>query len=315
MNSYLKKFWWSVNATDYGSGNWTNITFNFITRPENYIPVISNTNPSNGQTEVDFNPTLIIEVNDKDNDSLNITFKTNVTGIWADIGSYHNVGNGTYTQNTSNMTQLAKTYYWSINVSDENSGWINETYYFTVISKVLNLKWSIPLGGSAKGGPCVVNVTGDSTPEIIAATSSGVKCINSLDGSVIWSRSYGGIGNWVQHEVVDLNNDGIAEVLVPLQSGPPGLLVLHGNNGSIYWVRRDLGGDYSYCNPITFDLDGDGYPTIFFASTEVDQGMNGTGRITALSYDGQKLYETFAWRPCAGGLSLADYDFDGIFEI
>ncbi|HWR27944.1 MAG TPA: DUF2341 domain-containing protein, partial [Candidatus Thermoplasmatota archaeon] len=315
INNYLTKYWWSVNATDASSDNWTNLTFRFTTRPKNYVPLIVNVNPAHGDTNVPLNPTLSIQISDRDGDIMNITFKTNTTGIWKTIGSYNNTGNGTYTQTTTNMSTLGKTYYWRINISDSKGNWTNATHWFKTVTTMLSLKWMIDLGGGAKGSPCVANVTGDSTPEVIAVTSSGVKCIDSQTGSVIWSRSYSGIGEWVQPEVADLNNDEVPEVLVPIQNPPVGLLVLYGNNGSTYWVRRDLGGEWSFGVPITYDIDGDGYPTVFFASTDVSHGMNGTGRVTALSYDGQILHQAFSWRPCAGGLSLADYNFDGIFEL
>ena len=34
----------------------------------------------------------------------------------------------------SNFTNFSDTYYWSVNLSDGNGGWCNETYHFTTES-------------------------------------------------------------------------------------------------------------------------------------------------------------------------------------
>ncbi|MEM2568183.1 MAG: VCBS repeat-containing protein, partial [Candidatus Bathyarchaeia archaeon] len=157
------------------------------------------------------------------------------------------------------------------------------------------------------------DIDGDGIDEVISAGVGGVVALRGTDGSVIWRASDSGIRGLVQPQMADLNKDGILEVVVPIES-PAGLLVLHANNGSIYWRRTDLGKE-TYSSPLIFDIDGDGYPTIFFASTDIYKGLDGSGRVTALSYDGNILYQTFAWRPCAGGLSIADTDGDGEFEL
>ena len=64
-----------------------------------------------------------------------------------------------------------------------------------------------------------------------------------------------------------------------------------------------------------FYIDGNGYPTVFVGSEDVSKGLSGTGRVTALSYDGRILHQAFAWRPCSGGLSIADTNGDGEFEL
>jgi hypothetical protein len=84
-------------------------------------------------------------------------------------------------------------------------------------------------------------------------------------------------------------------------------------NGSKYWQKTGLGASL-YSSPVTAEIDGSGYQTIFVASSDVYQGLNGSGRVTPLSYDGQTLRQTFAWRTCGGGLSIADTDGDGQFE-
>ena len=43
-----KTYWWGVHVTDGIA--WTNETYRFTTRPENYLPVLSNPVPMNGAT-------------------------------------------------------------------------------------------------------------------------------------------------------------------------------------------------------------------------------------------------------------------------
>jgi len=125
----------------------------------------------------------------------------------------------------------------------------------------------------------------------------------------MWSYSDGLVLGESQSEVADLNNDGIPEVCVDLRGG---FLTLHGNNGSIYWRRTDLGGSAHGGSPIIFDLNGDGYPNIYCITK-----MNPDPRLWALAYDGTTIasYNEEIYKLCWGGISLMDYDHDGNFEI
>jgi len=80
---------------------------------------------------VGLNPSLSIEVNDSDGNLMNVTFRTNSSGSWANIDTNSSVSNGTYIQTTSGFTNWDTTYFWSINVSDGYGGWSNQTYDFT----------------------------------------------------------------------------------------------------------------------------------------------------------------------------------------
>ncbi len=69
------------------------------------------------------------------------------------------------------------------------------------------------------------------------------------------------------------------------------------------------------CKPVAFDINGDGCSEVFYASQDITNGWNGTGRVTSLTHDGKIVNQIFAYRPCGGGLSLADTNFDGQFEL
>ena len=155
--------------------------------------------------------------------------------------------------------------------------------------------------------------------EVIVVGIDWVRALSGTDGSTIWERYLPEVWYWTQPQMADLNLDGILEVIVPFGDWPPGgngLYVLHGNNGSTYWeTRGNLGGNSIVGSLVVGDIDGDGYPTIFVASEDLNHEIEGTGRLTALSHDGAILNQTFIWRPCAGGLSLADGDNDGVYEL
>jgi len=128
LTNYSKVYWWSVNCSD--GKNWTNKTYSFVTRPDNYPPTISNPSPSIGAKDLEVgNIKLGIYVSDRDNNFMNITFKTNASGIWSNIGTNFSQQNGTYYQ-TYYFSKSIHKYYWSINCSDGKS-WANNTFYFT----------------------------------------------------------------------------------------------------------------------------------------------------------------------------------------
>jgi len=128
FSNYDTAYWWSVNCT-YGTV-WTNKTFTFTTRPENYIPVISNPIPANGAYDISMgNVILSITVSDQDGDSMDITFRTNASGPWTNISTNSSSPNGTYSQ-IYNFSEPIYLYYWSVNCTDGKI-WVNNTYHFT----------------------------------------------------------------------------------------------------------------------------------------------------------------------------------------
>jgi hypothetical protein len=67
---------------------------------------------------------------------MNVTFRTNATGTWANIGSNNSIYNGTYSQTNSSMNNYNTTYWWSVNVTD-GTLWTNVTYNFTTVTQTL----------------------------------------------------------------------------------------------------------------------------------------------------------------------------------
>jgi hypothetical protein len=103
------------------------------------------------------------------------------------------------------------------------------------------------------------------------------------------------------HEIIDLNKDGILEIITSHETGT---WALHGNNGSVYWYNPNAPLYNKYC--VAGDIDADGYPEVFVCNM---------GSVTALTHDGTSLLQTWTYYPCFGGLTLGDTDFDGVFEL
>jgi len=98
---------------------------------------VSNEQPSNGSTGISLTPWLNITVGHMDDDNgvdMNVTFRTNATGSWGDIGTNSSVNNGTYRWTNSSMDSYNTKYWWSVNVSDGHGTWSNHTYSFTTES-------------------------------------------------------------------------------------------------------------------------------------------------------------------------------------
>ena len=123
---------------------WINASYNTMNTPDlflafgpqekpNVAPTQSNPSPSNGVTGVSLNPQLAITISDANSDTMNVTFRTNATGAWANIGSNNSVNNGTYRQTPSDMDSYNTEYWWSVNLTD-GTLWTNTTYSFTTYS-------------------------------------------------------------------------------------------------------------------------------------------------------------------------------------
>jgi hypothetical protein len=129
MNSYSTTYYWKVSATD--GTNWQNKTFTFTTRPENYVPTVSNPFPADESMGLPLNPLLAVDVSDGDGDSLTIIFSVNMGGTWQVLGTKTG-HDGRYNQSTTGMNDYATTYQWRVSVTD-GKAWTNMTYSFTTI--------------------------------------------------------------------------------------------------------------------------------------------------------------------------------------
>jgi hypothetical protein len=104
---------------------------------ESAAPVVSDPFPSDGDELVPTIPSYFqITVTDPNTERLNITWRTNQSGVWETFtitnGSGTGVEDGTYqVTNTTWVTTYDQPYYWSVNVTD-GTHWTNETYAFTM---------------------------------------------------------------------------------------------------------------------------------------------------------------------------------------
>jgi len=100
----------------------------------NNVPVLSNENPTNQSTGMDLTPLLNVTVNDPDGDQMNISWYSNSSGTWQEFAPSNNsINNGSYSQTNTNFSSFSTRYWWSVNVSDGNGGWTNQTFWFITL--------------------------------------------------------------------------------------------------------------------------------------------------------------------------------------
>ena len=157
--------------------------------------------------------------------------------------------------------------------------------------------------------------------------------MNGTTGTTIASYAQPRIGQYCQPQCYDVDGDGVLDILVPLYYQPGLAAVRYDGDSTLQqlWITNTEGTTGSgsvMAKPVAGDIDGDGKLDIFIASQDVspggfydDNGLwnapNGyDGTVCRIdSANGAILAQTFTWRPCSGGLSLADTDNDGVFEL
>jgi len=111
----------------------------YIAESPNIAPTQSGESPTNTSTDIAVTPSLYVICLDDDADNMNATWHSNSSGAWVQFASNTSIANNTnITQSNSNFSAYSTTYYWSVNLTDDNGGWDNDTYYFTTEAKIYN---------------------------------------------------------------------------------------------------------------------------------------------------------------------------------
>jgi len=190
-----------------------------------------------------------------------------------------------------------------------------------VHGNVLRHKFTVNLGGGGQIQPVMGDIDGDGVQEIVMAVDSDtIVAINGKTGAIEWTVP----GGHTAIELADLNKDGIPEILFGIErrgSTGPRVRALRGN-GTTLWTSPQLHGDNLTAFPIaSADIDGDGYPEIYFATEDTDPDpYSGNiddyeGAVFKLDHNGNVLAEAWLWHPCWGGMAIGDYNNDGVFEL
>ena len=181
---------------------------------------------------------------------------------------------------------------------------------------ILRHKWTTRLPGGGQIMPVMGDIDNDGDQEIVMNAGSYIVAVNGKTGAIEWSVG-GSAGTSI--ELADLNRDGVPEVLYGMDG--PRLRALNGN-GTTRWTSPYLKGEGQARYPIlSYDIDGDGYPTIWFASEDshpdpFNGDMNDyNGALIMLDHNGTVLTDTWIHHPCWGGMALADTDNDDQYEI
>jgi len=192
---------------------------------------------------------------------------------------------------------------------------------------VLTPKWSVSgLGSNWEGGLVIGDVTGDGREDIVYAGGGSdiIYVLNGGTGARIATYTNSRIGQYCQPQLYDINGDGVLDILVPLYYEPGLAAVRYDGDSSLQqmWVAniQRVSGESTpsgsvMAKPVAGDIDGDGDLDIFIASQDVSPIGMYDGTIVRLTHQGVEVARNFAWRACSGGLSLADTNGDGVFEL
>lgn len=173
-----------------------------------------------------------------------------------------------------------------------------------------DIEWNISTGSNCiDSPPAVADLDLDGKPEVVLGTFNGyVYCLNGEDGSEEWKINLG-TNSYIQSgpNVLDLDADGILDVVVAQWAGDCRVYALKGTDGSQLWYSDETT-DWMYHGGSFGDIDQDGKPEIAIGCYD--------GKVYCLNGENGRL----AWKYTAawyvgGPTTMADVDNDGRLEV
>ncbi len=282
-------------------------------------PIITNSTPIDGIKAIKTNSNVTVTVNDTDGNLMNITFSMWNGTAWTQIQKLNNRANGRHVANANGFFIKPYTEYtWKVNVTDSTGESAEKISTFTT-GDLLKLKWMTDIGAlttEEQVWPLVGDIDKDGTIEVVFEAKTNVYALNGKTGAIEWTVPGARRG---AIELADVNNDGTPEVITV--TNDLRVRVINGN-GTIRWTSAQVKGEDVPVFPLlAYDIDGDGYPTIYIATQDAHpEPYSGNdseyeGALTKLDHNGNILVDTHLVKPCWGGISLADSNYDGRFEV
>jgi hypothetical protein len=150
VTNTTKTYWHDANATMVGTYHyqawaqaeetddttlyaWSTLNDSVTVQIEEYMPIISNETPANNSFNIGGNPTISVNVSDKQGGLKIVRLFEEVGGAWVLRNEYTGspLSNGTFTASTANVTKGNTTYNWSIYVEDMEGNNITQYKKFT----------------------------------------------------------------------------------------------------------------------------------------------------------------------------------------
>ena len=177
----------------------------------------------------------------------------------------------------------------------------------------LTLKWQSKLNVSyGQFHPCLGDVNKDGSQEIVIKFGNYINVLNGKTGTTLWtSPKDAGNGDQIL-ELADLNKDGTPEIIYPSIDM---CVVARDGFGNLKWKSANVGGaGWPGTAIVSGDTNHDGYPEIYVVTQDTTSPY--TARVTMLNHNGVIVARSeILYYPCWGGISLADANIDGKYEV
>jgi hypothetical protein len=282
--------------------------------PYNYNISISSVRPIQSTIDIGLIPKVSAVVSTTSGATkLNVTLSSNSSGSWLPFKSYSNIANNTNVSFMNmNFSTMLKKYWWRVSCSD-GLGWRNETYSFTTQDDfsgkwMTNVYRTFLYGGNV---PPLAQKIGDTTYVYYSGRNvtkkSRVFCYNGSSGREQWNKTLSIADPQIPMVIGDLNNDSKYEIVVA--SGTR-TIAFNCLNGSIIWnVSQPSGWNFM----AIADVDDNKLPYVYIGS---NYGFEGQAHIRKLyGANGSVAADAHILYCCYGGVSVADINLDGEFEV
>jgi hypothetical protein len=173
-----------------------------------------------------------------------------------------------------------------------------------------SFKWSYDCSGETTVGPLAADVDFDGDFEVFACSAGEIVCVDGLSGDLIWRYVDSGISSHAPFEIGNIDDGSNLELVVSCYGKT---VALNAEDGSVDWINWDVNSMEKH--PVILNVGGKTYVYVT-CNFQGNPDSSNTGLLWKLDgVDGSVVKQVSIGYPCWGGLSAADVDGDGGYEL